>query len=152
MLAPSSQIELRTSPAPALGSVTGGVRTLVRLEAAAAFATALTIYAHAGFSWPAFALFFLAPDLVMLAYFIGPCAGAIAYNFAHTYAPALALALAGVLGGVPSGSPISASTGCSATASNTRRDSATPILAASAGAEHVPALRQGETPCAFMPS
>lgn len=101
MLAPSSQIELRTSPAPALGSVTGGVRTLVRLEAAAAFATALTIYAHAGFSWPAFALFFLAPDLVMLAYFIGPCAGAIAYNFAHTYAPALALALAGVLGGVP---------------------------------------------------
>ena len=101
MLAPGSQIELRASLAPAHGSVTGGVRTLVRLEGAAAFATALAIYAHAGFSWPAFALFFLAPDLAMLAYFVGPRAGAIAYNFAHSYALALALALAGFLGGMP---------------------------------------------------
>jgi hypothetical protein len=49
------------------------------------------------FSWPVGALFFLAPDLAMLAYLDGPRAGAIAYNLAHTYAPALALTLAGFL-------------------------------------------------------
>ncbi len=98
---PNSQLELRVSPAPAPGSVTGGVRTLVRLEGAAVFAAALAIYAHAGFSWPALALFFLAPDLAMLAYFAGPRAGAVAYKFAQTYALALGLALAGFLGGVP---------------------------------------------------
>ncbi len=101
MLAPSPQVELPASPAPAPGSVTGGVRTLVRLEGFAAFVASFAVYAHAGFSWPAFALFFLAPDLAMLAYFAGPRAGAVAYNLAHTYALALALALAGFLGGVP---------------------------------------------------
>ena len=53
------------------------------------------------FSWPAFALLFLAPDLAMLAYLAGPRAGAIAYNLVHTYALALALMLAGFLVGVP---------------------------------------------------
>jgi hypothetical protein len=102
VLAPNSQIGSRASPAPAPGFASGGVRTLLRLEGFAAFAAALGFYAYAGFSWPAFALFFLAPDLAMLAYLAGgPRAGAIVYNFAHTYALALALALAGFLGGVP---------------------------------------------------
>ena len=51
--------------------------------------------------WPAFALFFLAPDLAMLAYLFGPRAGALGYNLAHTYAFALLLALAGFFAGVP---------------------------------------------------
>ena len=74
---------------------------LLRLEGFAAFATAIALYAHAGLSWPAFALFFLAPDLAMLAYLFGPRAGALGYNLAHTYAFALLLALAGFFAGVP---------------------------------------------------
>ena len=54
-----------------------GRRSLVlRIEGFAAFAAALALYAHGGFSWPVFALLFLAPDLTMLAYFAGPRVGA----------------------------------------------------------------------------
>ena len=56
-------------------------------------------YVHASFSWPVFALLFLAPDLSMLAYLAGPRAGAIGYNLAHTYAVPLLLTLAGFAGG-----------------------------------------------------
>jgi hypothetical protein len=72
-----------------------GVRAILRLEAAAASAGAVALYAHASLSWPMFALLILAPDLSMLAYLIGPRAGATAYNCVHTYALALPLALAG---------------------------------------------------------
>ena len=74
---------------------------LLRLEGFAAVAAAAAFYAQAGFSWPVAVLFFLAPDLAMLAYLAGPRAGAIAYNLAHTYALALAFTAAGFLGGVP---------------------------------------------------
>jgi len=83
------------------GFVTGGVRTLLRLEGLAAFAIAVAIYAHAGFSWGAFALFFLAPDLSMLAYLAGPRAGAIGYNLVHTYVLPLLLTLGGFASAVP---------------------------------------------------
>jgi hypothetical protein len=73
----------------------GGVRAVLRVEGAAALAVAVALYAHASFSWPLFALLFLAPDLAMLAYLIGPRSGALVYNLAHTYALALPLALAG---------------------------------------------------------
>ncbi len=79
----------------AAGPALGGVRAVLRLEGAAAFAAAVALYGYAGFSWPLFALLFLAPDLAMLAYLIGPRAGAFVYNLAHTYALALPLALAG---------------------------------------------------------
>jgi hypothetical protein len=79
------------------GFASGGVRLLLRLEGVAAFAVAVALYAHAGFSWPIFELFFLAPDLAMLGYFAGPRAGAAVYNFVHTYAVALPLVLAGFL-------------------------------------------------------
>jgi uncharacterized protein DUF4260 len=101
VLAPSSPIDSGTSDAAVQGFVTGNVRLLLRLEGVAAFAAAVAFYAQAGFSWPAFALFFLAPDLAMLAHFVGPRAGAIAYNLAHTYVLAAALTLAGFFGGVP---------------------------------------------------
>jgi hypothetical protein len=102
--ASTSQIEFGASPAPsraAGGFVAGGVRALLRLEGFAAFTAALAFYAHAGFSWPAFALLFLVPDLAMLAYFAGPRVGALGYNLAHTFALALALTLAGFFGGLP---------------------------------------------------
>ena len=81
--------------APPPGLASGGVRAVLRLEGAAAFAAAVALYGYAGFSWPLFALLFLAPDLAMLAYLIGARAGALVYNLAHTYALALPLALAG---------------------------------------------------------
>jgi hypothetical protein len=103
MTAISTRLAHASDPSPvrAGGSASGGVRALLRLEGAAAFATAIALYAHAGFSWLAFAVLFLAPDLSMLAYLVGPRAGALAYNFAHTYALALLLALAGFALGSP---------------------------------------------------
>ena len=106
MLASAPQIQSPTSSAVAVsaggaGFASGGVGALLRLEGVAALAGALALYAHAGFSWPIFALFFLAPDLSMLAYFAGPRAGAAVYNFVHTYTVALPLALAGFLVAVP---------------------------------------------------
>ena len=71
-----------SAPAPARaarGSPSGGVRAALRLEGAAAFAAAIALYAHAGFSWLALIILFLAPDLSMLAYLVGPRAGALAY-------------------------------------------------------------------------
>jgi hypothetical protein len=98
MAALMSKFVFANSPAPALGAAgfaSGGVRAVLRLEGAAAFAVAVALYAHAGFSWLLFALLLLAPDLAMLAYLTGPRAGAFVYNLAHTYALALPLALAG---------------------------------------------------------
>jgi hypothetical protein len=100
---PHALREIPASPASSLkpGAVEGGVAVLLRIEGVAAFAAALVLYGYAGFSWPLFALFFLAPDLAMLAYFAGPRAGTAAYNLAHTYTIALAVTLAGFLGGMP---------------------------------------------------
>ncbi|HXX02705.1 MAG TPA: DUF4260 domain-containing protein [Xanthobacteraceae bacterium] len=106
MLAVAVQIELpaiaRDQAAPSdKGVVIGGVRVLLRLEGTAVFAAAIALYAYSGFSWALFALLFLAPDLFMLGYLVGPRTGAAVYNFAHTYTVALALALAGLFLGSP---------------------------------------------------
>jgi len=83
------------------GVVSGGVRSALPLEGAAALLAAAVLYAEAGYSWRLFALGFLVPDVAMLAYFAGPRVGAVVYNLAHTYALAVALALAGFIGGEP---------------------------------------------------
>jgi Domain of unknown function (DUF4260) len=87
------------APAPAMRSGAfsspAGVRAILRLEGAATLAAAVALYGHFGLSWLAFVLLLLAPDLAMLAYLIGPRAGAAAYNLVHAYALALPLALAG---------------------------------------------------------
>jgi hypothetical protein len=106
MIASAKPLPSPASAAPpavgaAGGSVTGGVRLLLRLEGLAALAASLALYAQCGFSWPLFALLFLAPDLAMLGYFAGPRIGAAAYNLVHTYALALPLAAAGFFIGIP---------------------------------------------------
>jgi len=106
MLASAPKFQSPASPALApsrseVGFTSGGVRVLLRLEGAAAFAAAVGLYAHAGFSWPIFALLFLSPDLSMLTYLAGPRAGAAGYNLVHTYLLALALALAGFFASFP---------------------------------------------------
>jgi hypothetical protein len=52
-----------------------------------------------GTSWILFALLFLAPDLSLLGYVVGPRVGAAAYNAFHAYPLPAILAAIGLLGG-----------------------------------------------------
>ncbi|HZO12264.1 MAG TPA: DUF4260 domain-containing protein [Polyangiaceae bacterium] len=79
--------------------VSGTVRALLRIEGLAVFLLALLLYARTGASWGLFGALILVPDLSLLAYLIGPRAGAAAYNTMHSYlgplfVVALGLALA----------------------------------------------------------
>jgi hypothetical protein len=81
------------SPEPA-GAVTGGVRTLLRLEGLALLLGMTLLYAVWGGSWWVYVLLFLAPDLSFTAYLAGPRFGAIGYNAAHSYmAPVMLMVL-----------------------------------------------------------
>jgi hypothetical protein len=79
----------------AAGEVTGGVRTLLRLEGLTLFASMIGLYAIWDGSWLIFAILFLVPDLSFAAYLAGPRAGAIVYNAAHSYLAPVALVTAG---------------------------------------------------------
>ena len=72
-------------------------KPVLRLEAIVLLAAALVLYGHLGGGWGRFALLFLAPDLVFIAYVAGARAGAIAYNVVHSLVGPGALALAGLL-------------------------------------------------------
>jgi hypothetical protein len=77
------------------GAVTGGVRTLLRLEGLTLFVGMTVLYAVWDGSWWVYAILFLAPDLSFLGYFAGPRIGAIVYNAAHSYMAPVALMTAG---------------------------------------------------------
>lgn len=79
------------------GTVSGGVRLVLRLEGLCVFAAAAFGYAGSGYGWGVFAMFFLTPDLSFLGYLAGPRVGAICYNAAHSYVGAV-LCVAGGLG------------------------------------------------------
>jgi hypothetical protein len=79
----------------ATGTVTGGLRTLLRLEGLTLFAGMTLLYAVWGGSWWVYAILFLAPDLSFAAYLAGPRAGAIVYNAAHSYLAPMALMTSG---------------------------------------------------------
>ena len=85
----------------AAGQVTGGVRTLLRLEGLAVLSVAVAAYASFGDSWGLFAALFLLPDLAFIAYLAGPRRGAMAYNATHSCVGPLGLLAAGVLGAMP---------------------------------------------------
>lgn len=76
------------------GCVTGGVRTVLRLEGLAVLAAASWLYWHSGFEGKLFAILFLTPDLSFLGYLAGSRAGALAYNAAHSTHGALGLGVA----------------------------------------------------------
>jgi Domain of unknown function (DUF4260) len=91
----------------ATGAVSGGARTLLRLEGLTLFAGMTLVYGFWGGSWWLYAVLFLAPDLSFLAYLAGPKIGTFVYNAAHTtiipmamltvgfgFAPPLVLSLA----------------------------------------------------------
>jgi Domain of unknown function (DUF4260) len=67
------------------GAVTGGVKTVLRLEGLALFAGMVALYGTWEGSWWVFGGLFLAPDLSFLAYLGGPRFGALVYNGAHSY-------------------------------------------------------------------
>ena len=73
------------------GAVTGGPRTLLRLEGLTLFAGMTLLYAVWGGSWWIYAILFLVPDLSFLAYLATPKAGAIVYNAAHSYMAPVAM-------------------------------------------------------------
>ena len=79
------------------GAVTGGVRTVLRLEGLLVLVAAALAYGRFGLGWGTFALFFLVPDVSFLGYLAGPRAGAAAYNAAHSYVGAAACIAAGGL-------------------------------------------------------
>jgi hypothetical protein len=77
------------------GTVTGGLRTLLRLEGLTLFAGMTLLYAVWGGSWWVYALLFLVPDVSFAACLAGPRAGAIIYNAAHSYMAPMALMTTG---------------------------------------------------------
>jgi hypothetical protein len=72
---------------------------LLRLEGLAVLVAALVLYFHAEFGWLLLILLFLAPDLSMAGYLLGPRLGALAYDAFHTEVLPIALGTAGVLAG-----------------------------------------------------
>jgi hypothetical protein len=83
------------------GSVTGGVRTLLRLEGLVLFLGMTLLYAVWGGSWWVYFILFLAPDVSFAGYLVGPREGAIIYNAAHSYMAPVALMTAGFAGAEP---------------------------------------------------
>ena len=77
------------------GAVSGGLRTLIRLEGLTLFAGMILLYTIGSGPWWLFAVMFLTPDLSFVAYLAGPKFGAIAYNAAHSYLAPMALMVAG---------------------------------------------------------
>ena len=69
----------------ATGAVTGGLRTMLRLEGLALFAGMTLLYAVWGGSWWLYLILFLAPDISFIAYLSGPRFGALIYNAMHSY-------------------------------------------------------------------
>jgi len=79
----------------AAGAVTGGLRTMLRLEGLALFTGMTLLYAVCGGSWWIYAILFLVPDLSFAGYLAGPRAGAIIYNAAHSYMAPMTLMITG---------------------------------------------------------
>ena len=85
----------------AAGAVTGGLRTMLRLEGLTLFTGMTLLYAVWGGSWWIYAILFLAPDLSFAAYLSGPRIGAIVYNAAHSYMAPMSLMISGFALGSP---------------------------------------------------
>ena len=78
-----------------MSAVVNPVRIWLRLEAMAVFVAGLLVWIAMNGGWPKFALGFLLPDLALLAYLVGPRAGAAVYNLTHSYVIPAVLAVIG---------------------------------------------------------
>lgn len=84
-----------TSSSDPTGTVTGGLRTMLRLEGLTLFVGMTLLYAVWDGSWWVYAILILAPDISFAGYLAGPRAGAIIYNTAHSYMAPMALMTTG---------------------------------------------------------
>ena len=83
------------------GVVTGGLRTVLRLEGLALFAGMTLLYGIWEGDWWIYAILFFIPDLSFAAYLSGPRFGALIYNAAHSYLLPVALMTAGFATAAP---------------------------------------------------
>jgi hypothetical protein len=84
-----------TIAAEATGVVTGGLRTLLRLEGLTLFAGMTLLYGVWDGSWWIYLALFFLPDLSFLAYLADKKTGAIVYNTAHCYMAPMTLMITG---------------------------------------------------------
>ena len=84
-----------------VGAVSGGVRTVLRIEGLCVLVVSILAYARFGAGWGTFGLFFFVPDLSFVGYLAGPKVGALSYNFAHSYIGALTAVAVGAVLTVP---------------------------------------------------
>ena len=84
-----------TASTEAPGAVTGGLRTMLRLEGVALFAGMTLLYGIWDGSWWVYAILFFVPDLSFAAYLAGSRTGALVYNAAHSYLAPMAMMTAG---------------------------------------------------------
>jgi hypothetical protein len=80
-----------TTSVEVTGTVSGGVKNLLRLEGLALLAGMTALYALWAGPWWLYAVLFFAPDLSFAAYLAGPKIGAWAYNAVHSTIIPLAL-------------------------------------------------------------
>ena len=78
-------------------------RLLLQLEGLAVLVAALVCYGYQGYSWLAFILLLLVPDLVMVGYLVNNQVGSIVYNLGHTYVLPLLLGVFSLLFEAPLG-------------------------------------------------
>jgi hypothetical protein len=88
--------------ASASGAVTGGARTMLRLEGLVLFIGMTLLYYIWDGSWWVYSLLFFAPDLSFAGYLGGPRLGALVYNAAHSYLAPVAM----MTGGFATASPL----------------------------------------------
>ena len=70
---------------------------LIKLEELSFFGFSLYLFTQLGYSWWLYAGFFLAPDLGLLGYMLGPRFGSWTYNLFHHKGIAIALYILGAL-------------------------------------------------------
>jgi hypothetical protein len=88
--------------ADAAGAVTGGARTVLRLEGLVLFIGMTLLYYIWDGSWWVYALLFFVPDVSFAGYLGGPRIGALVYNTAHSYLAPVAM----MTGGFATASPL----------------------------------------------
>lgn len=71
------------------------MKTLIRLEELLMTLLAVYLFLPLDYAWWWFLVLFLAPDLAMIGYLLGPKAGAWLYNLAHHKGVAVALFIVG---------------------------------------------------------
>jgi Domain of unknown function (DUF4260) len=84
-----------TASAGTPGAVTGGLRTVLRLEGLALFIGMTLLYYIWDGDWWVYAILFFVPDLSFAAYLSGPRFGALIYNTLHSYLGPMAMMTTG---------------------------------------------------------